>query len=199
MLRGTLLYMAENGRLREFVTTNPMTRSASRRFVAGETLEEAIAATQELNTRHIPVALDLLGENVADAHEARLAADSYIDALDAIARTGADANISIKLTALGLDIGHALCEEQVRRVLTRARELGIFVCIDMEGSAYTETTIAMTLAMKREFSGVGTVIQSYLYRSTVDVEQLIAHKVRLPTRSQKASPTPTRAMSIKAM
>lgn len=179
MLKSTLLYMAENARMREFVVGNRLTRGASRRFVAGETLEEAVEATHELNRQGIPVALDQLGENVADAREAGLAADSYIDAIEQIATGRLDANISIKLTALGLDIAPALCEQQVTRILERARRDNVFVCIDMEGSPYTERTVELTLAMKRRYDGVGTVIQSYLHRSLPDVQRLIANKVRL--------------------
>jgi proline dehydrogenase len=147
--------------------------------VAGEELEEAVQATRALNQRGMHVALDHLGENVSDDREARAAAQDYIRALDVIEKTGIDANISIKLTALGLDISQELCEQNVRTILEHARDAGIFVCIDMEGSAYTQQTIDITLRMHEQFEHVGTVIQSYLYRSRKDVEQLIAQGVRM--------------------
>jgi proline dehydrogenase len=179
MLKDTLLYLAQNQQLRDFVTHNKATRSVSRRFVAGEQLDEAIQATRVLNQRHIQVALDHLGENVSDEKEARAAAQDYINALEDIKKTGVDANISIKLTALGLDISQELCERNVRSILELAQGYGIFVCIDMEGSDYTERTIDITRRMHQQFEHVGTVIQSYLYRSRKDVEQLIAQGIRM--------------------
>ena len=179
MLKDTLLYLAQNQQLRDFVTHNKVTRSVSHRFVAGEQLDEAIQATRVLNQGGIQVALDHLGENVSDEKEARAAAQDYINALEQIKKTRVDANISIKLTALGLDISQQLCEQNVRTILKLAGGYGIFVCIDMEGSAYTEQTIDITLRMHQQFEHVGTVIQSYLYRSRKDVEQLIAQGVRM--------------------
>jgi proline dehydrogenase len=179
MLKDTLLYLAQNQQLHDFVVHNKTTRSVSRRFVAGEELDEAVQAARALNQHGMQVALDHLGENVSDDREARAAAQDYIRALDVIEKTGIDANISIKLTALGLDISQELCEQNVRTILEHARDCGIFVCIDMEGSAYTEQTIDITLRMHEQFEHVGTVIQSYLYRSRKDVEQLIAQGVRV--------------------
>jgi len=179
MLKDTLLYLAQNENLRNFVVHNKATRGVSRRFVAGEALGEAVQATQGLNQRGIRVALDLLGENVSDDKEARAAAHDYIAALDNIKQTGIDANVSIKLTALGLDISQDLCEQNVQTILEHAREQGTFVCIDMEGSAYTEQTVDIVLRMHKQFEQVGTVIQSYLHRSKKDIEQLIAEGVRV--------------------
>ena len=178
MLRGTLLYLADRRSIRQFVTHNRLGRSSARRFVAGETLEEAIQATRALNQRGLTVSLDHLGENVTDATEAASAAQDYSKILDAIKQSGLDANISIKLTALGLDIDAALCEENVRQVLDRAKSYSIFVRVDMEGSAYTERTLKLVEKLRQDYEGVGTVIQSYLYRSAKDVENLIASKTR---------------------
>jgi proline dehydrogenase len=179
MLRGTLLYLANRGSIRRFVTHNRLARRSARRFVAGETLEEALQATRALNQRGFSVSLDHLGENVNDAAEARSAANDYIQILDAIKQASLEANISIKLTALGLDIEAALCEENVRRILDRARSYNIFVRVDMEGSAYTERTLALVAKLRQEYEGVGTVIQSYLYRSAKDIENLIASQTRV--------------------
>ncbi|HEX6778384.1 MAG TPA: proline dehydrogenase family protein [Ktedonobacterales bacterium] len=179
MLRGTLLYLADRRSIRQFVTHNRLGRSSARRFVAGETLEEAIQATRALNQRGLTVSLDHLGENVTDATEAASAAQDYSKILDAIKQSGLDANISIKLTALGLDIDAALCEENVRQVLDRAKSYSIFVRVDMEGSAYTERTLNLGGKLREDYEGVGTVIQSYLYRSAKDVENLIASKTRV--------------------
>ncbi len=179
MLKGTLLYLSQNNTLRNFVMHNRATRAVSRRFVAGEALDEAIEATRTLNQRGMHVSLDHLGENVSDAKEATSAAQDYINILDRIKQTGVDANISIKLTAVGLDISQELCEQNVCRILEYARQFPIFVRIDMEGSAYTERTVDITLRTHKRYEHVGTVIQSCLYRSKKDVEQLIAQGVRV--------------------
>jgi proline dehydrogenase len=179
ILRDTLLYLAQNDNLRNFVVTNRMTRGVSRRFVAGEALDEAVQATRVLNQRGMHVSLDHLGENVSDAQEAVSSTQDFITALDSIKQTGIDANISIKLTALGLDSSQQLCEENVCRLLEHAQKYSIFVRIDMEGSAYTEQTVDIVLRMHQQFEHVGTVIQSCLYRSKKDVEQLIAQGVRV--------------------
>lgn len=179
MLKDTLLYLAQNERLRDFVVHNKTTRRVSRRFVAGEALNEAVQATRALNSKGIQGALDLLGENVSDEKQARASAQAYITALDAIKQAGIGANISIKLTALGLDISQELCEQNIRTILQHAQRYSHFVCIDMEGSDYTERTVDITLRMHEQFEHVGTVIQSYLYRSKKDIEQLIAQGVRV--------------------
>src|SRR5579883_683332 len=179
MLKGTLLYMAQNEAVRKFVISNRATRGVSRRFVAGEHLDEAIEVTRALNSRGLHVSLDHLGENVSDEREARAAAQDYMEILDRIKATGVDANISIKLTALGLDISTELCEENVSRLLAHAQQFPIFVRIDMESSAYTERTVDLTLRLHERFEHVGTVIQSCLYRSKKDVEQLILQGVRV--------------------
>ena len=179
MLKGTLLYMAQNESVRKFVMNNRATRGVSRRFVAGEELDEAIEATRVLNGRGLHVSLDHLGENVSDEREACATARGYMEILDRIKATGIDANISIKLTALGLDIAQDLCVKNLTQILEHARQFPIFVRVDMEGSAYTERTVDLTLRLHERFEHVGTVIQSCLYRSKRDIEQLIAQGVRV--------------------
>ncbi len=179
VVKDTLLYLAHNRNLRDFVTHNRATRGISRRFVAGEELDEAIEVTRVLNRQRLQVALDHLGENVSEAEQARAAVQDYIAAIERIKQTGVDANISIKLSALGLDISQELCEQNVRSILEYARQYAIFVCIDMEGSDYTEQTVDIALRLHKQFEYVGTVIQSYLYRSKKDIEQLIAQGVRV--------------------
>ncbi|HEX6819796.1 MAG TPA: proline dehydrogenase family protein [Ktedonobacterales bacterium] len=179
MLKEPLLYLARQDSTRQFVTTNPAARRMARRFVAGETLDDAIAVTRALNARHISVSLDHLGENVSDAAEAALSAADYIRILDRIAAEGLDANISVKLTALGLDIDAGLARENLDRVLRRAREHGIFVRVDMEGSAYTAVTLDLVTQMHGEYSNVGTVLQSMLYRTPRDVQRLTLQQIRV--------------------
>jgi proline dehydrogenase len=165
--------------MRNFVIHNRATRAVSRRFVAGEVVEDAIEATRALNKENMHVSLDHLGENVSDAKEAMSAAQDYIAILDCVKQASVDANISIKLTALGLDISQELCEQNVCRILEHAQQVPIFVRIDMEGSAYTEQTVDITLRMHKQYEHVGTVIQSCMHRSKKDVEQLIAQGVRV--------------------
>jgi proline dehydrogenase len=179
MLKSTLLYMAQNNSVRQFVMNNRNTRKVSRRFVAGEQLDEAIEAAHVLNQSGMHVSLDHLGENVLDEQEARASAQDYIQILDRIKESGADANISLKLTALGLDISRELCDKNLARILEHAQQFPIFVRIDMEGSAYTECTVNTTLRFHKRFEHVGTVIQSCLYRSKQDVEEMIAQGVRV--------------------
>ena len=151
MLKGTLLYLAHNDTMRNFVIHNRATRAVSRRFVAGEVIDDAIEATRALNQVKMHVSLDHLGENVTDAKEAISAAQDYIAILDRIKQAGVDANISVKLTALGLDISQELCEQNVCRILEHAQQFPIFVRIDMEGSAYTEQTVDITLRMHKQY------------------------------------------------
>lgn len=179
MLKDTLLYLSQNARVHDFVIQNRLARGASRRFVAGETIEEAIQATRDLNLHGIQVALDYLGENVASEQEARDATKAYVSDIGMIKSAGVSANISVKLTALGLDIAQELCEENLTAILKQAQEHSLFVCIDMESSAYTERTVNITLRMHEQFEHVGTVIQSCLYRSRKDIEQLITQGVRV--------------------
>jgi proline dehydrogenase len=179
MLKDTMLYLARQEGIREFVIHNPAARRVARRFVAGETLGEAITAAHTLDRGHIGVSLDHLGENVSDAAEAESAARDYSVILDRIQKEGVEANISVKLTALGLDIGADLCRNNLARVLERARDYGIFVRVDMEGSAYTERTLDMVVDLHREFENVGTVLQTMLYRTPEDAERLIQEKVRV--------------------
>jgi proline dehydrogenase len=179
MLKNTLLSMAHNESVRKFVMSNRTTRGVSQRFVAGEELSEALAATKVLNQRGLHVTLDYLGENVAAEQEARASARSYQEILTRIHDSSADANISLKLTALGLDISRELCDENLTRILEHAAQFPLFVRIDMEGSAYTERTMDITLRLHERFEHVGTVIQSCLYRSKKDVEQLIIQGVRV--------------------
>ncbi len=179
MLKGMLLSVAQNESVRSFVMHNRATHGMARRFVAGEQLEEAIEVTHTLNQKGLHVSLDHLGENVAVEQEALTTAQDYIQALERIKTSGADANISIKLTGLGLDISPELCQKNVIQILEFAQQFPIFVRIDMEASAYTERTVNTTLRLHERFEHVGTVIQASLYRSKQDVEELIAQGVRV--------------------
>jgi proline dehydrogenase len=181
MLRSALLYLSEQPKIFKFVRNNRVAKSFANRFVAGETLDSALAAVTRLNARGITASLDLLGESVHNETEARAAGDSYLKMLDRIHQQKADANVSVKLTAMGLDISEELCVSIMHRILQRARDYNTFVRIDMESSEYTQRTL--DLFEQRLYPAyrehVGIVLQSYLYRTFADVERAIQLKARV--------------------
>ena len=181
MLRSTLLWLSERNAIFELVKRNGLARQFASRFVAGEKLDEAIQAARALNEKGISTSLDLLGESVTDEKEAARSRDEVIEILDRIAATGVDANVSIKLTQMGLDLGDEICAANVSKVLERAREHDIFVRIDMEGSPYTERTLKLfTDRLHPEFGNLtGVVIQSYMRRSAADVDMLVDMQARV--------------------
>ncbi|MFZ0523632.1 MAG: proline dehydrogenase family protein [Candidatus Acidiferrales bacterium] len=158
---------------------NGASRRVARRFVAGETLDDAVAAAREVNRRLQLASLDLLGENVSDEAGARRAADGYLAIFDRIAAEHLDANVSLKLTQLGLDLNEDLCLELLEKIVAHATSQGNFVRIDMEGSAYTQRTVDIAKRVRAKYSGVGTVMQAYLYRTEQDVQDLLATGCRL--------------------
>jgi proline dehydrogenase len=153
----------------------------ARRFIAGETKQEAVAAVRKLNEMGMKTSLDILGENVTSKEMARSLADHYIDVLETISSEKITANVSVKLTQMGLDISDEFCYENVGRIIKAAKELGNFVRIDMEGSDYTERTLQLVYRWAEEFDNLGAVIQSMLYRSENDIRELNERgiKVRL--------------------
>lgn len=183
LMRNSLLWLAGNSTLRRQVMRSRLVRPLARRFVAGETAEQAFEAVAQLNSQGALVTLDYLGENVSSAEEATATRQMYIGLLDEIARRGLKCNVSLKLTALGLDISRALCENNLRAILETAQRHDNFVRLDMEGSDYTQITFdifeQMFVAEGRKNAGM--VIQSYLYRSAADIERLnqLQARVRL--------------------
>ncbi len=181
MLRASLLYLSEQPRVFRFVRSNGIARRLASRFVAGETLDTAVAAVRALNARGISTSLDLLGESVTTPDEAAHATDVAIQMLERIAADGLNANVSVKLTQFGLDLDAVRCADNTRRVLERARALDVFVRVDMESSAYTQRTLDLVeKELYPQFpKHVGVVIQSYLLRSARDVERLIGLGLRV--------------------
>jgi proline dehydrogenase len=181
MLRSTLLYLSNQPRVFRFVRSNRLAKSFARRFVAGETLDDALAAVRALNAKGITASLDELGESVTNEREARGTRDQYLRILDSIAAARLDANVSVKLTALGIDISEELCVTLMQDLLDRARQHGTFVRIDMESNAYTDITLR--LFEERFYPSyrehVGIVLQSYLYRTWTDVERAIELRCRV--------------------
>jgi proline dehydrogenase len=187
MLKTGLLRLSESPTAKKAVTRAPLARTFAMRFVAGDSLEEAVAAARELNAAGLSVSLDFLGESVASRAEAEEAAAMAIRCLETIAAEGLDANVSLKPTQLGLDLDEDFCRANVVRILERGRELGdgageTFVRLDMESSDYTERTVALVEALWAEgFRNVGTVLQSMLRRTPDDLTRLLAlgSRVRL--------------------
>jgi proline dehydrogenase len=177
LLRSALISLSHNRILQDAIVRVPVTRRMARRFIAGEKLEEAIAAVLDLNDRGMFATLDHLGESVTSEAEAAAAADDYLLALEALKAAGANCNVSVKLTQMGLDLCDDFCYENFRRVVGRAAELGNFVRVDMEGSPLTERTLALYRRLRSEFDNVGIVIQAYLHRSQADVDALIAEGI----------------------
>jgi proline dehydrogenase len=174
MLRRILLYLSEAGWARGLVTRFFLARRVARRFVAGETVAEAVQTTRELNAQGLPVALDYLGESVHKAEDTQEVVNTYRALIDHIQDDGLDASLSLKLTHLGLDISEELAVTNLRHVLTAAQPHHIDVTIDMEGSAYTDVTLRIYRTMRHEygFQNVATVIQSALKRSSEDMHAL---------------------------
>ncbi len=181
MLRQTFLYLSNQQQLFNFIRHNSLAKRFASRFVAGETLEEALTAVQVLNVRGITASLDLLGESVRNEQEARAAGREYVRMLDRIQERKLDANVSVKLTAMGLDLGEDLCAEVMHDVLERARQYRTFVRLDMEGSDYTERTLQMfeNRLYPSYPENVGIVLQSYLYRTQADVELAVRLRCRV--------------------
>lgn len=179
MLRALLLELAKNSRLRCWITSNGVTRRMAQRFVPGEEIGPAIEAVRACNHAGMTASLDHLGENVVTREDAERARASYTEALERIAADGVDSNVSLKLTHIGLDLGEEFCADQFRIVLRRAQELGNFVRVDMEGSAYTDRTLQIVKKARAETGAVGTVIQAYLYRSEEDIRALLAIGCRI--------------------
>ena len=181
MLRSALLYLSSQPQIFKFVRHNRVAKSFANRFVAGETLDTAMAAVARLNARGISASLDLLGESVHNESEARAAGNEYLAMLDRIHKSKANANVSVKLTAMGLDVSEELCIAIMHKILQRARDYGSFVRIDMESSEYTQRTL--DLFEQRLFpayrENVGVVLQSYLYRTFADVQHANLLKARV--------------------
>jgi proline dehydrogenase len=179
MLRVTLLKLAESQKAAHWVTSNSTTRGMARRFVAGETLDDAIAAAWECQRAGMLSTLDHLGENVTTVADAQRARDAYIEIFERIAEEGLNANVSCKLTQLGLELNTEFCEGLVRSIVERAAHYDNFLRVDMEGSVYTQRTIELVKRVRVQSPAIGAVIQSYLYRSEQDVQDLLAYGCRI--------------------
>ena len=178
-MRSLLLFLSRQKHLREWVETSRLARRLSSRFVAGETLEDALRVGKRINSEGITLTLDHLGESVTSLEEASAARDVYLRALEAIHDHGVRGNVSLKLTQFGLDLSPEECRDNVARLAERAAELGSFVRVDMESSEYTDRTLCLVEGLDSQYGCVGTVIQAYLYRSRKDVERMCRRGIRV--------------------
>ncbi len=190
IMRDVLLALSTNALMHRLVVGFPLSRRVARRFVAGETLDEAIQVVKKLNAQGLKVTFDLLGESVTSEVEAREAKDGYLRALAAIQSSKVESHVSVKLTQMGLDLSHDLCLDNMRQIIRKAKEVGTFVRIDMEDSQRTQATLSIFKTLREEFDNVGVVIQSYLYRSEQDMQLLAAMgaNVRLCKGAYKEPP-----------
>jgi proline dehydrogenase len=184
MLRAFFVHLSENPSLRNFAERSSLGRRVSGRFVAGTEIADAVRATQAINRAGMSVTIDNLGENVTNPGEARHSAQLYHQILDAIAANQLNANISLKLTHMGLDVDEKLAREIVSGLVAKAASMNPpgFVRVDMEGSPYTQRTLDFVHELHRmpgNANSAGTVIQAYLKRSESDIEKLLAEGIRI--------------------
>lgn len=184
MLRAFFVHLSENRSLRSFAEKSSIGHRVSGRFVAGTEIADAVRVTQAVNRAGMSVSIDNLGENVTNPDEARHSARLYDQILDAIAANRLNANVSLKLTHMGLDVDEALARELVSGLVAKAAATNPpgFVRVDMEGSPYTQRTLDFVHELHRRpghADCVGTVIQAYLKRSETDVEKLLSEQIRV--------------------
>jgi len=183
VLRQTFLTLSNSRELQNIALHNGAARKFALRFVAGETLDQAVAAIQMLNQKGITATFDHLGENINTEAEAKASADAYIEVLRRIVSSGINSNVSLKLTQMGLDVDEELCFQNVARICECARDVNNFVRIDMESSLYTDRTLNIFRRLWHEsgYRNVGVVLQAYLYRTVNDVKEMnsIGARVRL--------------------
>ena len=182
LLRSAFIALSQNSRMRRFTETSTLGRRMSARFVAGFRIEDGLSAATVLGAQGLAVTLDCLGENVAIPDQARQAAQRYHWILDSLAQSRLDANVSLKLTQMGMDLSPELAAETVSGLVDHAVQANSFVRVDMEGSAYTQTTIDLVRSLHAKPANrghVGIVIQAYLRRSATDVATLLSDGIRI--------------------
>ncbi len=181
MLRQALIYLSRQKQIFDFIRSNWLAKKMVSRFVAGDTLAEVVPVVREMNAKGITATLDLLGESVSTQEEADAAVAGALGILDCIAAEKLQANLSIKLTQLGFDLDAQAFAANIRRIFDRAKALGIFVRVDMEGSAHTQRTLDLFEKdlLPVHGDGTGIVIQAYLRRSAADIDRLIGAKAKV--------------------
>jgi proline dehydrogenase len=178
-VRRVLLFLSGRKSLRKFLETSSAARRLAARFVAGETLDEALAVARRLREERIAVTLDHLGESVTTLQEAAAARDVYLRTVAAMHDAGLEGNVSLKLTQFGLDLSYEECRANVQQLVACAAVRGAFVRVDMESSAYSDRTLRMVEELHARHPNVGVVIQAYLRRSKSDIEALCERRIRV--------------------
>jgi proline dehydrogenase len=174
--------LAQSAVLQRFASRYGMAspRSFARRFIAGETIDEAIAAARNIQAQGLLLTLDYLGESVGTLAEADVATREYLRMIDVIVASGIERNLSLKLTQLGLDVDKATCVDNLRRILEPAQKHGFFVRIDMENSPYIDVTLDIFETLwQQQYRNIGVVLQSCLYRSEDDARRVMAMGARI--------------------
>ena len=177
--RTALLYLSRQHAFKGFLSRVPGFKQVTRRFIAGENIDDAIEAIRQLNALGITASFDHLGESISSPAEAEADVREYLHVLARIERTGINSNVSVKPTQLGLDIDEHLCLRNIQRIVEAAAGLGNFVRIDMEDSARTDATLRIFYKLRSDFENVGIVLQSYLYRTEKDLANVLAMKGRV--------------------
>lgn len=185
MTRAFFLFLSQRRMLRRWMETSKSARALTKRFVAGQTLEEELEVCRRLQQQGILSSLDRLGENVTSLEEAAASRDAYLEILARIHASGLPSTVSIKLTQFGLDFSPEACYDNVRQVVCRARTAGTTIEIDMESSAYTDRTLDIVTRLHGDVGGVRAVIQAYLRRTAADIDRLC--ELRVPVRLCKGA------------
>ena len=180
MFRSFLLYLAKARWARRIITGWKLSRLVASRFIAGDTLDDAVKTVRALNAAGLNATLDHLGEAVTTEAEARRAADDYLVLIDKICETGVRSNASLKLSQLGLNLSRELCLDNLRRIVRKAADCGLFIRIDMEDTSTVDWTLEIWRALQRErLTNVGLVFQSYLYRTEQDIRAVLSEGCRI--------------------
>ncbi len=179
MLRSFILYLSERNGPKRLLTGNARGRRLASRFIAGESVEDALQVIRRVNSEGFTVTLDCLGESVHEAAEAEAACQTYLALLDRLAAEKLDSHVSIKLTQLGLAMDAKLAQRNLARLAESASKHRNFVRVDMEGSAFTEATLRVFYAVDAPRDTVGIAIQAYLRRAKADVQELLKHGARI--------------------
>ncbi|WP_322806892.1 proline dehydrogenase family protein [Thermanaerothrix sp.] len=178
MLRALLISLSKAEWAKRLVTRWKVAWNVASRFIAGETLEEAMQVIQTLNTAGLNATVDHLGEHTTDAEEARRATEATLEILEEIERRNLRANVSVKLSAIGLTVDRGLCRQNLEQIVSRAKSLGNFVRVDMEDSSLVDATLDLIhWCYDQGYTNVGVAIQSYLYRSEQDTRRLVERRV----------------------
>jgi proline dehydrogenase len=178
-MRAFLLFLAKQEGFKNFALKFKFFRNTASRFVAGETLDDAIRAVRQANQQNISGTLDLLGENTRTPEDAQTSCRDVIEIFEKIKAEKVDCNVSVKLTQLGLGLDGDLAYRHLMHIVQCARENGNFVRVDMEDSQYTQRTLDLVTRIHGQLDSVGTVVQAYLYRSRQDTADLLSRRIRV--------------------